>query len=524
MEQRAIQSLLKTSAFPERTGSVYLKQTHVSLLFITDNFVYKIKKPVDFGFLNFTTLDRRRFYCNEEVVLNRRLCPDVYLDVVEVRASPHGATIDGEGTIIDYAVKMKRLPEERMLDRLLREGNVSPDDIIKIARTIADFHRNAERNSDIAGFGSLEVLQRNWLENFQQLSELAGIPVGYPELGALSSWGINFLTARRTLFDERVSKGFIRDCDGDIHTENICLTDKVCIFDCIEFNNRFRYSDTAADIAFLLMDLDFAGRPDFSSLLLSEYIAATNDGDIRGVLDYYRVYRAVVRAKVESFSMLDRQLPESDRQSAGERARRYFRLARGYALRHKLPLTLFITSGLMGSGKSTITEALAMELGIEIISSDQVRKELAGIPPRTRINDTYGSGIYSAEFTHMTYDTLLSRAAQNLVMGRSVIIDASFGRRADRDRCRALAARFAAGFFILSTSLREKVLKQRLDHRAGSPRRISDGRWELLALQKEHFEPVADDEMPNIQLDTSLPLLAVIERILERTGITWNSH
>ena len=519
MEQRAIKSLLKPSAFPERTGSVHLIQTHVSLLFVTDNFVYKIKKPVDFGFLNFTTLDRRRFYCNEEVLLNRRLCPDIYLEVVEVRESSRGVTMDGEGTVIDYAVKMKRLPEERMLDRLLREGNVSPDDIAKIARTIAEFHLNAERNSDIAGFGSMEVISRNWLENFQQLSELAGIPVGNMELGALGSWGINFLTANKDVFAERVSKGFIRDCDGDIHTENICLTDKVCIFDCIEFNNRFRYSDTAADIAFLLMDLDFAGRPDCSELLLSEYIAATKDEAIRGVLDYYRVYRAVVRGKVESFRMLDQEIPESDRQSAGERACRYFRLARGYTLRHKLPLTLFITSGLMGSGKSTIAAALALELGVERFSSDQVRKELAGLPSHTRSNDEYGGGIYSAEFTQTTYDALLIRAEHILEAGRSVIIDASFGRRTDRDRCRALAARYSAGFLILSTSLREKSLKKRLDRRAETPHQVSDGRWELVARQKVAFEPVADDEMPHIRLDTSLPQFAVIDRILEQTGI-----
>jgi uncharacterized protein len=524
MEQKAIKSLLKPSAFPERTGSVHLKQTHVSLLFITDNFVYKIKKPVDFGFLNFTTLDRRRFYCNEELLLNRRLCPDIYLDVVEVRASPHGAAIDGEGTVIDYAVKMKRLPEERMLDRLLREGNVSPDDIVKIARTIADFHLGAERNSDIASFGSMEIISRNWLENFQQLSERAGLPVGNRNLSALSSWGINFLASNGTLFDERVSKGYIRDCDGDIHTENICLTDSVCIFDCIEFNSRFRYSDTAADIAFLLMDLDFEGRSDCSALLLSEYMDATKDETIQGVLDFYRVYRAVVRGKVESFRMLDPELPETDRQSAGDRARRYFRLANGYALRHKLPLTLFITSGLMGSGKSTIAEALSVELGIERLSSDQVRKELAGIPPHTRSKDDYGGGIYSAEFTKTTYDALLTRAAGILAAGRSVIIDASFGKRADRDRCRTLAANYAADFLILSTSLRERDLKKRLDSRAESPHSVSDGRWELLVLQKEDFEPVGSEEMPYILLDTSLPQFALVDLIFEQTGIVWETN
>ena len=233
MDQRLLKSLLMPDAYPEPTKSVRLLQTHVSFLFITDNYVYKIKKPVDLGFLNFTSIDRRRFYCNEEVRLNRRLCPEIYLGVVEVLESASGATFRGEGKVIDYAVKMKRLPEERMLDRMLAEGKVSASDIRKIARTIAEFHLNAERGRTISRYGSITAIRRNWEENFRQIGEFVNISLAKKDLHMITLWVETFMARNQALFAERVSRGFIRDCDGDIHLENICLTSHVCIFDCI---------------------------------------------------------------------------------------------------------------------------------------------------------------------------------------------------------------------------------------------------------------------------------------------------
>ena len=282
MEKRVLKSLLKPSAFDEPTTTVRLMQTHVSFLFITDHFVYKIKKPVDMGFLNFTTLDRRRFYCNEEVRLNRRLCPDIYLGVLEVRDSPHGANLRGDGTVIDYAVKMKRLPEERMLDRLLDENAVSDGDIRRIARHIAAFHLAAERGGEIDNYGSLQSIRNNWDENFLQVSGFIGLTIERRDLCIIHDWVDRFMAAHEEVFGERVRQGFIRDCDGDIHAENICLADTVCIFDCIEFNSRFRYCDTAADLAFLLMDFDYHGKRELSRILQQEYLERTGDEGLAG--------------------------------------------------------------------------------------------------------------------------------------------------------------------------------------------------------------------------------------------------
>jgi hypothetical protein len=520
MEQRILKSLLKPSAYPESTTSVHLVQTHVSFIFITDNLVYKIKKPVNFSFLNFTTLDRRRFYCNEEVLLNRRLCPDMYLGVVELRRTHTGASFSGEGEIIDYAVKMRRLPEERMLDRLLSEDQVTVDDIRRIARTIAEFHLNAERNKEIDSFGSTESIKRNWNENFQQIAEFCAETVRDHDLQIIRQWVDNFLADQQRLFVERVSRGFIRDCDGDIHMENICLTeDQVLVFDCIEFNNRFRFSDTAADIAFLIMDFDFQGRPDFSEVFLAEYIAVTGDHNIRQVLDFYKIYRAVVRGKVESLRLHDPNIPMNEKLAAKERAIRYFRLARGYIIRRKLPLTLFITCGLMGSGKSTIASRLALELGIDRLSSDQARKEISSVPQYSHRFSDYGTGIYCDKFTRATYRKLLDEAETSIAAVRSVIVDATFSRKINRNRFRIAAEKHSALFRIIMMTSSEKVIKKRLDARLTNHREVSDGRWELFQRQKDEFEPAGLDEQLQIYLDTSLPLHDTIDMILDQMGI-----
>ena len=514
MKRPFLISLQKPGAYPEATNSVRLLQTHVSYIFITNNFVYKIKKPVDFGFLNFTTLDRRQFYCNEEVRLNRRLCPEIYLGVAELRESTSGATFRGEGNVIDYAVKMKRLPEERMLDRMLAEGKVTEADIRKIARVIASFHLNAERGGTIDEYGSSTSIRQNWEENFHQIAEFVNISLSIRDLEMIRKWVVTFMTVNEALFAERVTHGFIRDCDGDIHLENICLTSHVCIFDCIEFNDRFRYIDTAADIAFLLMDLDYHDKSAFSAVFLDEYAAVTGDREFMLLLDFYKIYRAVVRGKVESLKLFDPDIPDAEKITARDKARRYFRLARGYVIRQGAPKTLIITCGMMGSGKSAIASDLAFELGIEIASSDAVRKELAKIPRDRHSLDEYGTGIYAPSFTEATYLELLSRSEEALKAGRSIIVDATFRKKGDRTRFGNLAARNNAHFYIVHTFCQEKLLKHRLDERSRKPGELSDGRWDLFNRQKNEFEPPGKDEGKLISIDTSRPIYDIIDDIL----------
>jgi len=519
MERDYLQALHDPASYDEPTGSVRLVQTHVSFLFITDRHVYKIKKPVDFGFLNFTTLDRRRFYCEEEVRLNRRLCPDVYLGVVDLRETPGGFSFGGEGRVVEYAVKMKRLPAERMLDRLLEEGAVGQEEMRSIARTIGEFHLRAERSREIDAYGGLEVIRRNWEENFRQVADFVPETLSVGDLSRIRDWVEGFMEENHALFEERVAGGFVRDCDGDIHGENICLADRVYIFDCIEFNPRFRYGDTASDIAFLLMDVEYRGRRDLADVLRDEYLQVTGDRGMTGVLDFYLVYRAFVRGKVESFRLRDPRIDAAGKARAAESARRHFQLARGYVLRRRLKPALVIFSGLMGAGKSTLARELSFQLGLELASSDVLRKELAGLPPTARRHDRYNEGLYSAESTRATYDEMFRRAAGALREGRGIVIDASFSRRAERFRFAALARESGVPFTLIHAVCPEAEVRRRLEARADDPFEPSDGRWELTDLQRRDFEPFAPPDDAGEEVDSSLPVGENIDRILHILGV-----
>lgn len=521
MEQRVIRALLKPAAYPETTGSVELVQTHISYIFLTDTHAYKVKKPVDFGFLNFTTLDRRRFYCDEEIRLNRRLAPDMYLDVVEIRETDDGAAFFGSGRVIDYAVKMKRLPAGRMLDQLLDQGGVSAQDVRNIAGTVARFHQHAERSAEINAGGTLAAIRFNWEENFQQTEEFQDITLRRQDFRCIRDWVIGFTELHAPLFEQRIADGFIRDGDGDLHTENICLgeTGEIWIFDCIEFNPRFRYGDTAADIAFLLMDFDYHGRPKLGTVFLDTYIAATGDTSITQLLDFYKIYRAFIRGKVESLRFKDGQLDEEARQRAQLNAMHHFRLCRGYIARRQLPLSLILTCGLTGTGKSSVARRLAFELGLEIISSDVLRKKLVGIAPSTPCPAGYNEGIYGREITGRTYDELLLTAEEALTAGQSVIVDATMWQRAVRHRFSDLAYRHGTALRILHIQCPEELVRKRLEARIADPDEPSDGRWEIYLRQREDFEPPTADEGDIIAIDTSATADENIDAVLTAMGI-----
>lgn len=504
MIRSILKSLQKPEAYPEPTTKVELVQTHVSWIFLTDNHAYKIKKPVDFGFLNFSTIDRRRFYCNEEVKYNSRLCPGIYEGVVELREAPGGAAFQGDGPVIDYAVKMKRLPAERMLDRLVESNAVQASHLSEVARVIADFHRSAPTSAAVAEYGHLDRILFNWQENFDQTTSFEATTLSASEREYIRAWVISFAANHSEIFSKRVANGFIRECDGDIHLENICLTDdSVYIFDCIEFNERFRCCDTAADVAFLLMDLDFHGRHDLSETVVASYLETSGDAGMISLIDFYKVYRAFVRGKIESFHMLDSGIDPQGQAVAKSKAIRYFRLARGYIERTRLQPTLFITCGLMGSGKSGLADQLAFELGISSFKSDVIRKQLAGLSPDTACTAAFGEGLYTEERTAETYHALYRLAAAELAAHRSVIIDASFLFKKDRLDCAALAERYNARYVILFVHCGEAENRRRLVERSASGRTVSDGRAELLVNQRLSFEVPRDEKGLQINVHTS---------------------
>lgn len=511
MNEIILQTLLRPQAYDDLPRSVTMKQTHISYIFITDSYVYKVKKPVDFGFLNFTTIDRRRFYCEEEVRLNRRLSPDVYLGVVELREVPGGASFTGDGQVIDYAVKMRRLPEELMLDKLIDEGMADAHTMLRIASTVAGFHLSAETGEAIKLFGTIDAIRRNWDENFRLAERFTGLSLAAEDLSFLRDWMNRFTTEHAGLFESRMEGGFIRDCDGDLHLANICVGESVWIFDCIEFNDRFRYLDTASDIAFLVMDLEYHDRSDLAQVFLDEYCRLTGDSDCLPLVRFYKVYRAFVRGKIASLAMQDPAMSPSERHASRETAISYFRLARGYLLRDRLPQTLIMIGGMIGSGKTTVARHLGRELGLPVLSSDRVRKEL--------FLSEGGSGQYTAEADSTTYDELFSRAMNLLAIGESLIVDATFRRKTDRDRFRHGAEAAGVTVCLAVTDAPEEVIVRRLADRKEKPDRYSDAGTEIYPFMRASFEwPESPDEQ-YVSAPTSGSATAAVDDILRHLTV-----
>jgi aminoglycoside phosphotransferase family enzyme len=326
-----IEDLLKPEAFPDPTKRVLLVQTHISLVFVADEFVYKVKKPVNFGFLDFTSLEKRAFYCRQELLLNRRLAKDIYIDVLPIRFDGKRYTMRStKGEIVEHAVKMKRISEDRLMKSLYERRALTENHLRRLARTLARFHLNALRSPVIDEFGEPDRFRINTDENFSQIKKYIGMSIEGEQFGALQDWTDRFCRTRRELFYKRIKQGKIRDCHGDLHMEHVCFSRSLSIIDCIEFNDRFRYSDTVADSAFLLMDLEYHGGKKFSSALWKHYRKFAAEEAVDPLLDFYKVYRAVVRGKVNSFQVDDPAISAEDKDRAVQRARKYFSLAWSY--------------------------------------------------------------------------------------------------------------------------------------------------------------------------------------------------
>lgn len=326
-----IEDLQNPLALPDKTGGVTVVQTHISIVFVADEFVYKVKKPVDFGFLDFSTLKKREYYCNREVELNRRLSKGIYLDVLPVVMDEGKYTLRGtSGEAVEYAVRMKRIPDEKLMKSLFARDEVTQNHLKKIAEVLAGFHSGALRTAEIDEFGEPERFKVNTDENFEQVEKYVGITISEEHFQSIRRWTNDFYIANRDLFLERIKAGKIRDCHGDLHMEHICLSEDLPIFDCIEFNDRFRYSDTIADVAFLLMDLEFHGGDRLAKILWENYKALAQDGDVDLLLIFYKVYRAFVRGKVNGFQVDDETIDEQNRKEAVRIAKEYFRLAYSY--------------------------------------------------------------------------------------------------------------------------------------------------------------------------------------------------
>jgi hypothetical protein len=424
--------------------------------------------------------------------------------------------VDVAGTVVDYAVKMKRLPEERMMGHLLEEDAVTPEMVRALARRLAEFHASAEMGPEIEAFGSLETIAGNWRENFEQTEPYVGRTITARQFQETREYVEGFLERERDLFEARVREGRVRDCHGDLRAEAVCFQDGICIFDCIEFNERFRYSDVAADLGFLAMDLDSRGRPAMSDELVGLYLEMSGDSTLPLVLDFYKCYRAYVRGKVEGFLLDAPEVPAAQKAAARGRARAFFRLAHGYAQR-RTPCTLINMAGLSGTGKSFLANALAARLGAVVISSDVVRKRLAGVEPTERHIEPWERGIYAPELTERTYEAMLAEAEPHLERGRPVILDATFLLRRHREAAAGLARRRGSRYLAVECVVEDSVARERLARRPQDPWTASDGRWEIFAVQRERFEPLTEvSKRELLRVDAARPLGEQLDIIAHR--------
>ncbi len=330
VQKQVIEALMKPESYDEEPGHIEMIQTHISFIFLTRNFVYKMKKAVDLGFLDFTTLEKRRLFCEKELELNRRLCEAMYLEVVPINKL-HDIKMRGKGEAIEYAVKMKRMPEEKMMNKLLEDNKVDQRLIDRIADIVAEFHSKAETNKRISEFGSLTIIETNWNENFEQTEEFVDETISMKNFQLIRERIYEFMKRNASLFEKRVAENRVRDCHGDMHSGNIFVIDQIYIFDAIEFNERFRYSDVASDIAFLAMDLDFKGRSDLSTFFVERYVRYSGDQKMTKILPFYKCYRAYVRGKVTSFKLRDPNVISEEKNVAMKEAKAYFELASTYA-------------------------------------------------------------------------------------------------------------------------------------------------------------------------------------------------
>jgi len=520
---KMVERLRHAPEWPEDELPIEMKQTHISVLLLSRNYVIKLKKPVDFGFLDYTTLNKRLKSCEDEIRLNRRLCPDTYIGL--------GGVIDCDGQIrfsgrsgkaVDHCVWMKRLPEDRMLDRMVANNTVTEAVIDRVAARLCEFHRMASRGPETAKWGSLDEIRHNWEENFIQTEPFIGRTIGSPAYEAIRSWAREEIETKAGLFDRRAREGHVVDGHGDVRCESVCVKDDaICIYDCIEFNDRFRCGDVASEAAFLAMDLDARGRPDLGYFFAEAYQRRTGDDDFFTLLPFYRCYRAYVRGKVLSFRLNEAEFSEEEREDAATRAWNFFDLARRYASRLKAP-TVIAVGGLSGTGKTAVARAIAGELGLRALSSDAARQSLFGAAKKP---SAYGAGGYTVEANRVTYRKLIEAARESLKEGRSVILDATFREASALQTARSMAAEAGARWRLIECRLAPELVRSRLAERAARKEGLSDATWEVYLRQRDEGESLKTEPgADHLILDTSGDLAATSRMASDWLRSSENTH
>lgn len=500
---KLIKGLCEKTAYPHDVTSIIVLETHISWVLLTGHFAYKIKKPVNFGFLNFSTLEKRLYFCREELRLNRRFAENLYLDVAPITGTPDNPVVGGDGEAIEYAVKMNQFPANCILTQLAEAGNLSEDEIDQIADIVADVHAKVNRADEKSPFGDCDCIKKWFDENFEHINPRLTDERLLSQLKKIESWGFVQFKKLSGLMKQRKQQGFIRECHGDLHLGNMTLIDgKIVLFDCIEFNPMLRWIDVISEVAFLFIDLSHFGYEKLAYRFLNRYLRATGDYSGLVLLRFYLVYRALVRAKVT----LLRQEQQNGGASSGLRGipeyQGYANLAERFTTTRQ-PL-LIITHGFSGSGKSTLSSQLAEKIGAIHIRSDIERKRLFGYYAMAKTGSGIDIGIYSKDAGEVTYRKLADLAKNVIDAGFPVIIDAAFLKFEQRDLFRKLAESKYARFVMIDCQASDDVLRQRILTRQQVSKDPSEATIDVLRHQLKTAEALTGSELVHsIRVDTS---------------------
>ena len=484
-----IKGLFNADAYPHETGAIRLIETHISWVLLTGQYAYKIKKPVNFGFLDFSTLDKRRHYCHEELRLNQRLAKDRYLDVVPITGQIQHPKMDVTGDAIEYAVKMRQFPSPKTLKESADSGELKSETIDQVTQIVADFHGTIEKAEEQSPYGDSQDIKHWFDENFHHIKPLLDDKHQLSQLEGIASWGNNEWQDKSPLMQRRKQDGFVRECHGDLHLGNMALIDgKVVIFDCIEFNPSLRWIDVISEVAFLVMDLLHLGYDGYAYRFLNRYLQHTGDYNGLALLRYYLTYRALVRAKVALLRLTQKPDAADCEQIRSEYAA-FANLAERFTKTNSI--MLIITHGFSGSGKSFYAAQLAEQIGALQIRSDLERKRLFGYPAQARTVSGIDNGLYTQEASQQTYSHLAKMAEVVLNAGFSVIVDAAFLKSGQRDQFHRLAKTHNATYIIVDFQATEEILCQRIAQRQNDP---SEATIDVLRHQQQTAQPLTNVE------------------------------
>ncbi|MGL5925808.1 AAA family ATPase [Chroococcidiopsis sp.] len=496
----SIQQMMQPGFYPHPVQEpIQLIQTHISYVLLTGEYAYKVKKPMNFGFLNYSTLEARKHFCQEELRLNQRGAAELYLEVLPITKNKQQYQLGGTGEPVEYVLKMRQFPQDMLLINMFSQGRIDEKLMVDLGRVVAQYHEKAATNDYIRSFGEVAQVRQAFDENYEQSEKYIGKAQTQNQFDETKAYTDKFFAEKESLFKSRMAGNFIRECHGDLYMQNICLWhDKILLFDCIEFNEPFRFVDVMYDVAFAVMDFEARGRKDLGNIFLNTYLEQTGDWDGLQVYPLYLSRQAYVRAKVNSFLLDDPGVPASVKEESAKTAANYYRQAWEYTKPRQGKLILM--SGLSGAGKSTVAKQLARQLGAIHVRSDAVRKHLAGIALEQRGGDE----IYTAEWHQKTYQRLLDLGVLLADEGFTVILDAKYDRTALRQEAIAQAESRQIPLQIFHCTAPVEVLRQRLQQRTGD---IADATVDLLESQQATAEPFTDTEKPYVTtIDTTQPV------------------